>query len=113
MLNNILIWFFGVVTSFFSNIINIVTTPIMTILRNSIPNFDSYFNTLSNFINNYIFTALKFGKMAIVNTLKIDHNIFNICVLIFSLGFAVFLATRSLKLISNIWSLKDNGKTKN
>lgn len=109
MLNEILKWGFNAYVTIAIKIFDFIITPMFGILRGVIPEFNSYFVMINNFINNYIIKGIKFAKMAIVNSLGINHDLFTMFVFIAFMCIYIWFTTRILKLVLNIYSLYKSG----
>lgn len=100
---------FGWVTDFIASslrlIINFVTSPLLNILKSQIPNFSSFFSSANNFIQNYLFAGFQFAKMSIINTLSIDHNVWNLLVVSMGIILSFYVVILAIKLIYNLWSI--------
>lgn len=92
-----------VLNSIARHFINIVTLPILAILRRFIPNLTSYLWDAYNFITNYLLKGFQFVKMVILNLTGLDHNIWNLVVITFGILLSIYATLLGLKLAYNIW----------
>lgn len=92
-----------VLNSIARHFINIVTLPILAILRRFIPNLTSYLWDAYNFITNYLLKGFQFVKMVVLNLTGLDHNIWNLVVITFGILLSIYATLLGLKLAYNIW----------
>lgn len=96
-----------------TQIINFITTPLMIVLRQFIPNINDLLQQANNFINTYILNGLHFAKMVFINITNLSSNVWGFLIitlgLILQFGIAMFV----IKAVFNIWSISTgNGDTK-
>lgn len=105
--------FFGTVFNFLINVFmwfisfigNLIFTPVETILRSLIPNFNEFLFIVRNFFVN-VTQFIGFVKEFLFDYLQINRELFSAICLFFIAKVLIIPAFRSIILMYNVWKLK-------
>lgn len=104
-MDNIFQFILNTVLILLGKFINIVTLPLLRILEHFIPNINFFINLAKDFLDNYIFNSIHFGKMLLVNILNINHTVFDFVVISVAIMAYIMFATLTIKLVYHAWRI--------
>lgn len=109
MINKILSLLLKLIVWIFTTIVSIVTMPLNTLIQLIFPDMSSWTASLSNFINDYIFTGARFMKMVFLNATHFPSELFGIAITIMLGAVTFYFAGAAIRFLKNAYGFVKRG----